>query len=92
MKKVTGVIIGLLVIAFGALVIFALKNKADSTADYNQYNADAFIAGNEYNGGIDDHVKGNKDADVLLVEYADYQCPGCASMNPRINKILETRI
>ena len=89
MKKVTGVIIGLLVIAFGALVIFALKNKADSTADYNQYNADAFIAGNEYNGGIDDHVKGNKDADVLLVEYADYQCPGCASMNPRINKVLE---
>ncbi|MBR0403531.1 thioredoxin domain-containing protein [Candidatus Saccharibacteria bacterium] len=89
MRKVTGVIIGLIVIAFGVLVGLALKNKADNTADYKKYNADAFIAGDEYNGWIDDHVKGNKDADVLLVEYADYQCPGCASMNPRINKILE---
>ena len=89
MKKVTGVIIGLVVIAFGVLVGVSLKDKADNTTDYNQYNADAFIAGDEYNGGIDDHVKGNKDADVLLVEYADYQCPGCASRNPRINKLLE---
>lgn len=29
-----------------------------------------------------DHVKGNKNAPVTLIEYADFQCPGCASYFP----------
>ena len=41
------------------------------------------------NGNIGDHVKGSADAPVLIFEYADYQCPGCASINPRVNKIVE---
>ena len=34
-------------------------------------------------------MKGSEDAPVVIFEYADYQCPGCASMNPRVNKIIE---
>lgn len=89
MKKVTGIIIGLIILAFAGLVFISLKNKSDNAVDYNQYNPDAIIAGDEHNGYISDHVKGNPDAPVLLVEYADYQCPGCASMNPRINTLIE---
>ena len=41
------------------------------------------------NGDIGDHVKGDPNAPVLIFEYADYQCPGCASINPRVNKVIE---
>ena len=33
--------------------------------------------------------KGNKDAKVLIVEYADYQCPGCATTLPYLSEIVE---
>ena len=35
-----------------------------------------------------DHIKGNKDAVVTLVEYSDFECPACASFQPVINEIL----
>ena len=27
-----------------------------------------------------DHVYGNKDAKVVVIEYADFQCPGCGAL------------
>ena len=36
-----------------------------------------------------DHVRGKRDSDVVVVEYADPQCPGCASMMPKMNAIYE---
>lgn len=89
MKKSTVVIIVAIVIACIVGIGFSLKNKADNAVNYNNYNADTIIEGDQYNGEISDHVKGNANAPVLLFEYADYQCPGCASMNPRLNKLLE---
>lgn len=85
MKKKTLVIIALIVLAFGGLITWTLVQKSAST----NYDANSIIAGNEHNGNISDHVKGNPDAPVLIFEYADYQCPGCATMNPRINKLID---
>lgn len=39
--------------------------------------------------GETDWVKGNPDAPVTLIEYADFQCPACASFEPFINSLLE---
>lgn len=37
-----------------------------------------------------DHVKGTKDAPVTLIEYADFQCPGCASYYPILKSLEQT--
>ena len=37
----------------------------------------------------DDHVYGNKDSKVVLIEYADFQCPGCGAAFPIVKEIKE---
>jgi protein-disulfide isomerase len=38
----------------------------------------------------DDPWVGNKDADVIIVEFSDFQCPFCARALPTVNQIKET--
>lgn len=38
---------------------------------------------------VTDHAMGNLDSEVVLVEYADYQCPACAQFNPEVQNTLE---
>lgn len=35
-----------------------------------------------------DHVKGTKNANIVLVEYSDFQCPYCASFHPTVKEFL----
>lgn len=37
-----------------------------------------------------DHIRGNAEAKLILVEYGDYQCPFCAQAHPIILKLLES--
>ena len=83
-------IIVVLAVGFLALVGMGLANKKATEIDLSKYDVNAYIDGNEDNGGIADHVKGDlKTAKVVLFEYADFQCPGCASSNPNVNKLVE---
>lgn len=85
--SVIGVIIGIVAVALiGVGIFYANKNDSVKIDEYDFY---SIIEPTKDNGNIGDHVKGNADAPVLIFEYADYQCPGCASINPRVNKIVE---
>ncbi|MFC0250821.1 DsbA family protein [Massilia consociata] len=34
-----------------------------------------------------DHVRGSPDADIVIVEYADFQCPYCARARPTLDEL-----
>jgi len=38
----------------------------------------------------DEHIKGNPDAKITLVEYSDFQCPACGSMYPIVKQLADT--
>lgn len=90
MNKFTVAIIILILGAFGALVAFAVTHQdQDVQPDYSSIDTSKIIEAREENGNIADHVRGNADSSVVVVEYADFQCPGCASMVPHLDTIYE---
>lgn len=40
--------------------------------------------------GPDDHVKGATNPTIIIYEYSDFQCPGCAGMAPIVKEFLRT--
>ena len=90
MNKVTVVAIVVILALLGGLIAWTSINNQEPKIDVGDYDTAKLIKGDEKNGGIDDHVRGNTDdPKVILVEYADLQCPGCASAMPHIHKLFE---
>ncbi len=87
--SVLGVLIGVVVVALLGLATYVVIDGNNKAVDYSKYDFNTIIEANDDNGNIGDHVKGSPDAPVIIFEYADYQCPGCASINPRVNKVVE---
>jgi protein-disulfide isomerase len=88
MKK-TWIIVGLIAAAFIGLFVWALGENKSRTANYDNYDPNTIIAADDFNGNIADHVKGDKNAPVLLFEYADFQCEACALARTRMETILD---
>ena len=87
--SVAGVVIGVLVVALLGVATYAVIDGNSKATNFEDYDFYSIIGPSKDNGEIGDHVKGNPNAPVLIFEYADYQCPGCASINPRVNKVIE---
>jgi protein-disulfide isomerase len=91
MEKFLKIVLAAVVAGFIALAIWAFSqsNTKSEKVDYTKYNAYGIIEGDENNGNIGDQVRGNKDSKVVVLEYSDFECPGCAGAQSRINKIYE---
>lgn len=87
--SVAGAIGIIAVVAFLIIAGFLVIDGNNKATNYNDYDFYSVIEPDEHNGYIGDNVKGDPQAPVLIFEYADFQCPGCASINPRVNSAIE---
>ncbi len=80
------IIFGVLCVALlGGLIVISQRDKIDvSKLDGTKVQAAA-----AENGNIADHTYGNMQSKVILIEYGDFQCPGCASAYPIIKQVTE---
>lgn len=89
MSKTTGIILGVIVALFGGLLTWYIIHSQSNVVDYSQYDAAKIIPADKNNGEIAEHVSGKADSPVVLVEYGDLQCPGCATAMPRVSQLKE---
>lgn len=75
------------VVILGGLVAWA--RISNPPLDVSGIDANVAISASEKNGNIADHVTGKTDSKVVLIEYGDYQCPGCGSAAPYVQQLNE---
>lgn len=73
MSKGFWAIIAIVVIAFGGVILFNGNDKKESSG-----------SGSGKDSNLSQNVIGNNSANVVLVEYGDYQCPYCAQYYPTV--------
>lgn len=84
-KKAWIIFIAICVVVLGGLVYLSGLNRVDvSGIDTN-----AILNASQKSGNIADHVFGKKDSKVTMIEYGDFQCPGCESAYPTMKAISE---
>lgn len=84
-KKAWIIFVAICVVVLGALVYSSNSKRVD----VGSVDSNSIIKGTADNGNIADHVFGKADSKVMLVEYGDYQCPGCASAYPVAKSLSE---
>lgn len=84
-KKAWIIFVAVCVVLFGGLVFLSQKNRVDvSNVDTNKIQP-----ASQSSGGIADHVFGNAKSPVMLVEYGDFECPGCEGAYPGLKTLSE---
>lgn len=82
MTPIKWTVFGVIVAAvLGALVVFS----GGSSVDVAKLNENTVIT----EGPIADRTLGSKQNKLLLIEYGDFQCPGCGALHPRLKPLLE---
>lgn len=71
------------IVTIGGLILLSKKDSVDVT------NMDPSKAVSETETSIGDHVYGNKASQVVLIEYGDFQCPGCGGAFPQLKTLKE---
>ena len=86
------IVLSVIIFIFIGLVIvlprLSKTKETSTTVDVSNYNISSVIAPDENNGNIGDHIKGDSSAPLTIYEYADYQCTGCATVNPWMKELL----
>jgi len=73
------------VVLFGGLIIWSSRDNID----VSKVDADKIQPATKNSGNVADHVFGDKDSNVVLFEYGDFQCPGCGSAYPNVKAVSE---
>lgn len=80
-------IVGFIVVVTAAVIIAgALSSNSGGT---NTANNDGFVSSTAPAITSSDHVLGNPNAKVSLIEYGDFECPACGEYEPLVQKIIQ---
>lgn len=83
-KKAWIIFVAACVVLLGVLVYLSGSNRIDvSSVDVNKIQPKSEL------NPIGDHVFGAKDSKVVLIEYGDFQCPGCGTAFPTVATVTE---
>jgi len=70
----------IVILAIIGFFVYAIYSLATHTPDVSNLTTDVIIT-------ADDHALGNPTSSVQLVEYADFQCPGCGAFHPIVKRL-----
>lgn len=84
-KKAWIIFAAVCLVLLGGLIYLSNKEKVDVSA----VDTHKIQPASKASGEIADHVTGNANSKVLLIEYGDYQCPGCGSAYPVIKSLTD---
>jgi protein-disulfide isomerase len=77
----------IVVLILGGLVAYSRINT--TSIDVSTIDPAVAYAASEQNGTIGERTFNDTESDVVLVEYGDFQCPGCAAAHPNVKTLLE---
>lgn len=88
MNKTGWIIFTVAVLALlGGLV--AWTRIANPPIDLTGVENNSIVAASDQNGNIADHSMGSESNKIILVEFGDYQCPGCEGAAPNVKTLME---
>ncbi len=73
------------IVLLGGLIL----NKKSNDVNVDKINASKVVAGDKKETSIADHVFGSTAQKTVLIEYGDFQCPGCGSLYPGLHPLKE---
>ena len=90
MNKKSWFVFGIIVVAvIGGMVYISTQNRLNIN-DVNTESLNNIVKAESRNGNIADHTYGNTNAKVVVIEYVDYQCPGCSTAAPKTKQVVDT--
>lgn len=103
MKKRIGILIGVILAIVALICAFMIAdghnhNKTFSFQDterlarsikLDDYDPNSIIPADANSGNIAEKIEGDKDAPIIIYEYADYACSHCAEANTVVNKMVK---
>lgn len=84
-KKAWIIFAAVCIVLLGGLVYFSSKDRVN----VDNLNANTVQKATEQSGNIAEHVYGRADSKVILIEYGDFQCPGCGAAFAPVKAVKE---
>lgn len=86
--KTWAIFITIVVAVIGGMVYIATQNRLD-VSNIGTEAAAKSLPAEERSGNIADHTFGSTAPKITIVEYGDYQCPGCRTTAPEVKRLTD---
>ena len=82
------IVFGVIVVTVIAGMVYMSTGNRLSVDDIGREGSANVLAAEERNGNIADHVRGDEGAELTIIEYGDFQCPGCKTYSDHMSSLM----